>query len=243
MANPGNPAILEIMSWNLLAYEFTGHESRNHRNELPGQAAPLEHINQFIERCERARHTILARNAAVVLLQEVSFSFLNDLTHGGLCPPSDSLDALYCRYQVIPVFGNSGDGFREPGTAVLIRKDIIVAEQFAVPGSANVTGGTSKSACAVCLQLMDMRMWCVSIHTTWGGTAEAVQKRLHHLRLVHEAMAIRLPSDVVIIGGDFNCSERDPKFADITSCDLVADLKRVQIPGCTITHAGGESAF
>ena len=86
---------LHVLSWNLLAHEFTGFECKNHRNESAGKDMPREHVDQFTERCERARRTILGRGAAVVLLQEVSFSFLNDAAHGGVCPPSPSLDELY----------------------------------------------------------------------------------------------------------------------------------------------------
>ena len=231
---------LHIMSWNILAHEFTGFEAKNHLNKADGKHSAREHVDQLVQRCERARRTILSRNAAVVLLQEVSFSFLNDAPHGGLCPPSQSLDELYQRYHVIPAFGDSGNGANEPGTAVLVRKDIAVVDRLLVPGGKVSTGGTSKSACAACIQLPDTRLWCVSIHTTWGGTDDAARMRLHHLQLLHMALADHLlPGDAVIIGGDFNCSHRDPQLVALASSDCLARLKRVQLPGHTHTHDDG----
>lgn len=106
---------VRVVSWNLLAHEFTGHEAKNHCNKTAGTDAPREHIDQFADRCERARRIILDQDAALVLLQEVSFSFLNDASHGGMCHRSDTLDQLYERYRVIPAFGDSGRGANEPG--------------------------------------------------------------------------------------------------------------------------------
>jgi endonuclease/exonuclease/phosphatase family metal-dependent hydrolase len=234
----GHAAHLQIMSWNLLAHEFTGYEAKNHRHDS-GDKDKLEHVDQFAERCERARRTILGRDATVVLLQEVSFSFLNDTSHGGVYPPSASLDELHRRYQVIPAFGDSGKGANEPGTAVLVRRGITVADHFIVAGSRHATGGTSKSACAACVQLPDVRLWCVSIHTTWGGNQEAAGKRVQHLNLLHTTIAARLlPSDAVVVGGDFNCSDQDPQLATISDC--LAPLKRVELPGKTHTHEDGK---
>jgi endonuclease/exonuclease/phosphatase family metal-dependent hydrolase len=233
---------LRVMSWNLLAHEFTGYEAENHRNKEAGQRFPKEHTDQCSQRCERARRIILDKNAAVVLLQEVSYSFLNDSSHGGSLPPSHSLDELYRRYRVVAAFGDSGGGAWEPGTAVLIRKDVCVVDQFVVPGSVAQTGGTSKSACGVCVQLRHMRAWAVSIHTTWGGNAEASQRRLNHLQLLHDAMATRLsPGDAVVLGGDFNCSDSDPQLSAIEASGGLAGLKRVTLPGHTFTSGDGKS--
>ncbi len=129
------------------------------------------------------------------------------------------------------------------GTAVLVRKDMRVADQFIVPGSQRATGGTSKSACAVCVQLPRMRLWCVSIHTTWGGNEEAAQKRMYHLRLLHDALTARaLPGDAVVVGGDFNCSVEDPQLDAIAACDCLARLQRVHMPGSTYTRSDGRSS-
>jgi endonuclease/exonuclease/phosphatase family metal-dependent hydrolase len=235
---------LHVMSWNLLAHEFTGYEAEHHRNKEAGQRSPKEHPGQFSQRCERARRIILDKNAAVVLLQEVSYSFLNDSSYGGSLPPSHSLDQLYCRYRVVAAFGDGGGGggAREPGTAVLIRKDVSVVDQFVVPGSVAQTGGTSKSACGVCMQLRDVRAWAISIHTTWGGNAEASQKRLNHLQLLLDATTTRLsPGDAVVVGGDFNCSATDPQLSAIDASCCLAGLKRVALPGHTFTSGDGKS--
>ena len=233
-----------VMSWNILAHEFTSFECKNHLNKIEGKANAVEHVDQFVQRCQRARQTILSRNSALVLLQEVSFSFLNDSFHGGLCPPSESLDQLHHQYHVATAYGDSGRGANEPGTAILVRKDLSVFEHFVLPGGRTTTGGTSKSACAVCVQLADMRVWCVSIHTTWGGTEDAARMRLHHLQLLHEALAHRLlPSDSVLIAGDFNCSDRDPLIAGLVSSSCLTKLTRVILPGNTFTHDDGTTRF
>ncbi len=111
----GTSACVRIVSWNLLAHEFTGYEAKNHGNKIAGKDAPREHIDQFADRCERARQSILSQNAALVLLQEVSFSFLNDASPGGMCGPSGSLSQLYDRYHVVPAYGSSGKVENEPG--------------------------------------------------------------------------------------------------------------------------------
>ncbi len=111
----GTSACVRIVSWNLLAHEFTGYEAKNHGNKIPGKDAPREHIDQFADRCERALQSILSQNAAIVLLQEVSFSFLNDASHGGMCGPSESLRQLYDRYHVVTAYGSSGKVENEPG--------------------------------------------------------------------------------------------------------------------------------
>jgi endonuclease/exonuclease/phosphatase family metal-dependent hydrolase len=233
-----------LMSWNLLAHEFTTFEAKNHLNKSDSSRSPKESIDQLIQRNERARQTILSRSPSVVLLQEVSHSFLNDTLHGGLCPPARSLDSLYQRYHVVPAFGDSGKGANEPGTAVLVRKDCMkdaaVVDSFVVPGSRATTGGTSKSACAACVQLRDTRLWCVSIHTTWGGTDDAARMRLQHLHLLHRALAPHLlPGDSVVIGGDFNCSDRDVQLGGLESSDCLAQLKRVTLPAHTFTNDDG----
>jgi hypothetical protein len=122
----------------------------------------------------------------------------------------------------------------------LVRKDAAVVDRFIVPGSGLTTGGTSKSACAVCVQLPNLRLWGVSIHTTWGGNAEASQKRLHHLQQLHDALTSHVqPGDAVVIGGDFNCSLQDPQLAEIAACNCLKQFQRVQLPGNTFTHADG----
>ena len=125
-----------------------------------------------------------------------------------------------------------------------MRKDAAVVDRFIVPGSGLTTGGTSKSACAVCVQLPNLRLWGVSIHTTWGGNEEASGKRLHHLQLLHDALTSHVqPGDAVVIGGDFNCGLQDPQLADISACNCLKQFQRVQLTGNTYTHEDGMSCL
>jgi NAD(P)-dependent dehydrogenase (short-subunit alcohol dehydrogenase family) len=43
------------MSWNILAHEFTGFEAKNHLNKADGKHSAREHVDQLVQRCERAR--------------------------------------------------------------------------------------------------------------------------------------------------------------------------------------------
>ena len=248
--------LLRVLTYNLLAPEFTNHDAGNHGGKKNARETPA----QTSARLQLAWHFLAQAPADVLLLQEVS-PLLFGLPLGGGPPPTGSAPArvhapegapagalsLCSLFHAFAAFAPDGS----PGTAVLLRKaspwaPSPTAAPFCVAGGEH-SGGGSKSATLVPLAAGGRACVVCSIHTTWDGKPEL---RLAQLAALQAALRAAAPEGMPrVIGGDFNCHPPSPHFAGLVAAPPLAGLRRAA--GGAPTHCGrvldhlfySESAF
>ena len=236
-------AVLRVLTYNLLAPEFTNHDFGNHGGKKNSRESP----EQTSARLQLAWHFLAQAPADVVLLQEVS-PLLFGLPLGGGPPPVGSAPArvrapegapagalaLCSLYHAFAAFAPDGS----PGTAVLVRKaspwaPSPAAAPFCVGGGER-SGGGSKSATLVPLAAAGRACVACSIHTTWDGRPEL---RLAQLAALEAALRAAVPEGMPrVVGGDFNCEPDSPHFAAMVAAPPLAGLRRAA--GGAPTHCG-----
>ena len=170
-----------VLSWNVLAREFTMYNReppgcvQGHQNAA---ADGLESDEQTAVRYRFASEALLRQAPDAILLQELSTDFFDSRTN-------PLADALLQQFQVAHQTNSAG-----PGTAVLVRKAgplTVTGVVRSVGASEELTGGTSKSASAVLVDVNGAACWLVSVHLApYKFRPEAVRA---HLALMGEAFA------------------------------------------------------
>ena len=188
-----------------------------------------ETLDQTKVRYSLASDAILAQSPDAVLLQELSVDFFNPAVN-------PRAEALLARFEIAQQTNSAG-----PGTAVLLRwggplKSTGVV--FSAGASEELTGGTSKSASAVLVQVGGTRLWIVSVHLTpHKYNPEAVRRHLEIL-----GVALRAGTDTtlsssspprVILGGDLNAEPHEVVMLQRELATLGGALSRVVAPGDT----------
>ena len=176
---------LSVMSWNVLARQYTRHNKQYHRAG-PGVEDPL----QTCRRYKIAGDEIINRNCDVVLLQECEAAFFR-------ADWNLAARELLSKYTVFRCPHSEAS----PGTAVLVKRDGRAVAEASRPqciGGIDEVGGPGKVATIVPMRAGSRSFVAISTHFTFSGNAEG---RLHHANLIGEAVRGRS----VVLGGDFNC--------------------------------------
>ena len=238
--NRAEPQAFTVLSWNVLAREFTKFNKeppgcvQGHHN--PDDA--LETLDQTKARYTLASDAILAQAPDAVLLQELSADFFNQAFN-------PRAEALLSRFEIAHQTNAEG-----PGTAVLLRRGgslMSTGVVFSAGASEELTGGTSKSASAVLVEIGGTRCWIVSIHLTpHKYNPEAVRRHLEMLGVALRAGADTTPSysspPRVIIGGDLNAEPHEVVTLQRDLSTLGGALSRVVAPGETGLSANFSTA-
>ena len=176
---------LSVMSWNVLARQYTRHNRQYHRAG-PGVEDPL----QTCRRYKIAGDEIVNRSCDVVLLQECEAAFFS-------ADWNLAARELLSKYTVFRCPHSEAS----PGTAVLVKRDGRAVAEASRPqciGGISEVGGPGKVATIVPMRVASRSFVAISTHFTFSGNAEG---RLHHANLIGEAVRGRS----VVLGGDFNC--------------------------------------
>ena len=217
-----------VLYWNVLAAPFTFFNKeppkcvQGHHNP----DADVETLTQTRERYSRASAALLHRLPDAALLQECEMAFFE--THS-----NPRASELLARFE-LHATNEAG-----PGTAVLLLKGgrCVPTGRVKRVGAGEATGGTSKSATCVEVQVASSSstsssssLWLVSIHATPVKYApEAVRT---HLAALHDALrddvtgaAGRISVPRVLIAGDLNAEPEEVEGLQRTS--LLGGLQRV----------------
>lgn len=222
------PPQFSVLSWNVLAREYTmyNHEPpgcvKGHRN--PNNK--LETHTQTAARYSLATQAILSQAPDAVLLQEFSRGFTDSIVNP-MAP--DLLSNFHVAHQT----NDAG-----PGTAVLLKNGGALKATGIVTsvGATEKTGGTSKSASAVLVELEGgTSCWLVSLHLVPHKYNPAAVRA--HLELLGDAIrteanATQTPPRI-IIGGDLNAEPHEVATLQREMATLGGALFRVATPGHT----------
>lgn len=222
---------LKIISWNILAHDFTHYNSIHHLNGMK----MIESQTQTRLRYEWAHDQLMSEDADVVLLQEVSPLFFQQRQ-------SEALLDIYSCYTTYG-FGDS------PGTAVLVKDKACMYGRVQANTSTLLsrvdgcieTGGWSKSATIVDFLLCDgTKAIVISTHTTFDGNSIQRHYHMDTLGRLLESLALN-SSDIFVIGGDFNCRKGSESFAKLRRETFLGRLELVDLGPCAPTVGSGET--
>mmetsp|Transcript_66952 Transcript_66952/g.153390 ORF Transcript_66952/g.153390 Transcript_66952/m.153390 type:complete len:343 (+) Transcript_66952:28-1056(+) len=215
---------MKILTWNVLAAEYTTHQKKFHRAEkFKGREAPWQTKCRF----RRIRSRILAEKADFVLLQE----FHTNSWRETLEMEVDKLFPGYMLYDADP----SG-----PVAAVLVGKSWECKDLIQIQGSKTVTGGSSKTAVGVAVQLPDGLLWVISAHFQYFPQGflekkfpDAKQQFVNLANAIEEQLWDRgaESNDYIIIGADFNADRHYIKKSAMQHIDKMIQglfLERLQ---------------
>jgi len=240
----GSSKSFTVLTWNVLARDYT-----HYNKELPGCVqghrnpnGSLETVNQTRMRHALASAAIIQRAPDAVLLQEFSVDFLS-MYYNPL--------ATVLLTHFVPAHMTNALG---PGTGVLLRKagPLLPSGPTLSVGGSKETGGTSKSASGVLVQLEsepERPVWLVSLHLT--PYKYSPDKVCAHLRLLGEALRT-LAENVtntrpmapprVVIGGDLNAQPSEVRAIQSTCPTLGGAFYHVNAAGFTGLSADFSSA-
>jgi len=195
---------MKILTWNVLAAEYTTHQKKFHRaDKFKGREAPWQTKLRF----RRIRERILAENADFVLLQEFHTNSWRETFEM-------EVEQLFPGYQL---FDADPSG---PVAAVLVWNSWQCKDLFQVQGSKAVTGGSSKTAVGVAVQMPDGLLWVISAHFQYAPQGflekkfpDAQQQFFNLANGIEEQLWTRGAEarDYVIIGADFNADRHPDK--------------------------------
>lgn len=220
-----------VLSWNVLAREFTMFNreppgcAQGHRN--PDDK--LETSAQTAARYGLATDAILATAPDAVLLQELSSAFFDDDVNPKAAALLDACATAYA---------TNAAG---PGTAVLLRKGGRLASTgtvFTAGASEELTGGNSKSASGVLVEVGGARCWIVSVHLTPHKYKPTAVRT--HLELLSDAVRVEVGGGRdaaaapprLLLGGDLNAEPHEVATLQREGA-LLGALARVAAPGHT----------
>ena len=214
-------AILSMLTWNVLARQYTKYNSEFHR-----ASGKLEETTQQT----RARYTmageeIVRRGCDIVFLQECEARFLQPEWNWAASKLLSDYHMFRCSQTV-----------EDPGTAVLVRKDGRAAPTVSTPvcvGGTKETGGVSKVATLVPVLAASRRFTAVSAHFAFDQKAK---QRLHHADLIKDAVG----NESLVLAGDFNCEPGPNLEALEASSGLFGSLKRIPLPEGSATGLSGD---
>jgi hypothetical protein len=210
---------IKVLSYNILAREFTHYQYKYHKNGKNKCESKLQ-TNQRHKLCV---NEIMKEYPDIALLQEVSPSFLNLNTFN---------EILYKNYNF---YNTSGGPTLSPGTALLIKKkDIFNSIPHVIDRvhGSDKTGGGSKCSTVVILTINNNKIAFVSIHATWDGN---IDKRFHHISQLEELLINKHEVKSIIIGGDFNCHYPSNNLKSLLDNSFLGQLKQVNLGLNTMT--------
>jgi endonuclease/exonuclease/phosphatase (EEP) superfamily protein YafD len=191
---------IKIISWNLLAHEFTHY---NYQSDEHGQPNCKETIEQTICRYNIIINEIIKQDSDVYLLQEVSEQFLNKYSENS---------KLHDIYYIYTTFGID----MSPGTSILIKKSSSFLNicYFDKIEACQLNG--NKTSTVVSFDILDQKIILVSIHTV-SMRNNGIEVRLYHLSQLSNILnkLIDNKNMSVIIGGDFNCHKPSEYYIDL----------------------------
>jgi len=209
-----------MLSWNVLARNYTTYNAHFHC-----AAGPVEEPTQTRDRYTIAGEEIVRRFADFVFLQECEPGFFS---------PEWNLAAtkLLEAYDVYPCLQDSS---RRPFTSILVKRGgaVEVLEQTPLlVGGTVATGGMSKTATVVRVQVGGRRFAVASVHFAWDGNARA---RLRHAELLGDALG----EESAIIAGDFNC-QPGRLLEALEGATFFRRLRRIALPPGSMTGLTGD---
>lgn len=214
---------VSVMTWNVLARPYTKYNSKFHCAHEAGTTMPVEEPAQTRSRYAAAGHIIVNTSHDLVLLQECEADFFEPQWNSEAAKVLKKYHLFACRQQ------------REPGTAVLVRKDGRATSQVDRPlciGGTDETGGVSKVATIVPVRVGSTDVSVVSSHFGFDGMAD---KRLHHMQMLGGS----LTNQTVVLGGDFNCAP-GPNLDTLASSSFIGDLQRAVLRPDEMTGLSGD---
>mmetsp|Transcript_39559 Transcript_39559/g.93144 ORF Transcript_39559/g.93144 Transcript_39559/m.93144 type:complete len:312 (-) Transcript_39559:24-959(-) len=218
MPPPPGPKVLTVMSWNVLARQYTKYNGQHHR-----ATSRLEEKSQTHMRYTLAGEAILANNNEVVLLQECEEAFFESEWNAAAERLLQKYDIYACR---------EGSG---PGVAILIKKGGLakpLAAEAHRLGGTDSTGGPSKLAAVLPIRFGDKDIQVVTVHFTWDG---ASKKRIDHANLIGSSLG----DSSIIMAGDFNC-EPGKSLQELEEKTFLGKLQRAKLQNDAPTGLTGD---
>lgn len=191
---------IKIISWNILAHEFTHY---NYQSDEHGNPNNLETPEQTISRYNIVINEIIKQDSDVYLLQEVSEEFLSKYFENSI---------LHDIYHNFTTFGND----ITPGTSIFIKKSSPFLNIYMLDKIEACQLNGFKTSSIVSFDILDQKMILVSIHTV-SMRDNGIEMRLYHLSQLENILNYYF-NDInmsIIIGGDFNCHKPSQYFIDL----------------------------
>ena len=210
---PSQHLELSVMSWNLLARQYTKHNRHYH---LAGP--DVEDPSQTRRRYTIAGDEIVNRNCDLVFLQECEAAFF-------IADWNLAATELNSKYMV---FRCPQEPETSPGTAVLVKRDGQAVAEASRPlciGGISEVGGPGKVATVVPMRVASRSFVAVSTHFTFSGNAAG---RRRHADLIGKEVRGRS----VVLGGDFNCVP-GAQLQALESFTFLGSLLRVPVDTAT----------
>eukprot|EP00668_Euglena_longa_P026572 GGOE01033263.1.p1 GENE.GGOE01033263.1~~GGOE01033263.1.p1 ORF type:complete len:573 (+),score=131.24 GGOE01033263.1:54-1772(+) len=233
-----HPQTLHVLTWNILAHQFTSSIKRFHLAETE---TGRESTAQTAARYATATTSLLKQIADVVLLQECPAAFLAPELK--LNPHAVTLQSHYRAYCCFGADGTPTSRRRHPGCAILLRRasPLQVLDAVAVDGCDDF-GGKHYTGLALLLHTTSLgKAWVATVHQCHESplhisTPKKRQgKRGALLRALHAAMMAKDDCQRIILGGDFGASGEpalDRELLDIEEVErctwLGRSMSRVQ---------------
>eukprot|EP00928_Gymnodinium_smaydae_P078560 TRINITY_DN6266_c0_g1_i1.p1 TRINITY_DN6266_c0_g1~~TRINITY_DN6266_c0_g1_i1.p1 ORF type:complete len:351 (+),score=24.00 TRINITY_DN6266_c0_g1_i1:59-1111(+) len=218
---------LQVMSWNILARPYTKYNFQHHRAS-GSDTNSVENKDQTVSRYTIAGEAILKQSCDIVLLQECEYEFTDEEWNNAAPRLLENYSFFRC-----PKDAEGG-----PGTAVLVRQDgqavqLVDPGDHTCIGGSDETGGGSKVATVVPVQVLSWEILAISGHFAFDGLA---LKRLQHVEMISEYVGDKS----IVLGGDFNSQPGTFLEEMEEQSSMFGGLKRAVLPEGSMTGLSGD---